>query len=99
MGRARKRPQRRWPTWIPVSLAILTGLTVVALGPFACAIIVPLGFLVYLAFRRTEHPPFHCQNCGYDVTGIPSHVCPECGTIIDDPFLNRKPPGAPPGGS
>jgi hypothetical protein len=37
----------------------------------------------YILFRRDRrHPPGHCQNCGYDLTGNESGTCPECGTQI-----------------
>ncbi|MBI1825292.1 MAG: zinc ribbon domain-containing protein [Planctomycetes bacterium] len=29
-----------------------------------------------------EIPPF-CGECGYNMTGLPSNRCPECGTIFD----------------
>lgn len=31
---------------------------------------------------RLRHPPGHCQECGYDLTGNESGVCPECGKAI-----------------
>jgi hypothetical protein len=27
-------------------------------------------------------PPGHCPNCGYDLTGNVSGVCPECGEKV-----------------
>jgi len=31
------------------------------------------------------HPPlFTCASCGYDLTGITSATCPECGQIIEN---------------
>ncbi len=36
-----------------------------------------------LRFRRTQHPPGHCQDCGYDLHGNPqAATCPECGAVI-----------------
>ena len=50
---------------------------------------VPIAFFVILALwvrfgQRTydlRHPLGHCQGCGYDLTGIPTSVCPECGEV------------------
>jgi len=28
---------------------------------------------------RSRIPPGHCQNCGYNLTGNVSGICPECG--------------------
>ncbi len=53
--------------------------------PFAGSAIYPFATLV-LWWRRRP-PPGHCQDCGYDLTGNVSGVCPECGTGVD--------PGAP----
>lgn len=38
-----------------------------------------------IAFYRDRRriPPGHCSKCGYDLTGIVSGVCPECGLKFD----------------
>ena len=36
--------------------------------------------LFYLDRRRV--PPGHCRNCGYNLTGNVSGICPECGTKV-----------------
>lgn len=49
---------------------------VVALG------LVPLGAtLIVLGCRgrRVGDAP-HCRKCGYNLTGLPSEACPECGS-------------------
>jgi hypothetical protein len=33
-------------------------------------------------FDRRRFPPGHCQNCGYNLTGNVSGICPECGTPV-----------------
>lgn len=33
-------------------------------------------------FRKPDFPPGCCRECGYDLTGNVSGVCPECGTPI-----------------
>lgn len=38
----------------------------------------------YLWWRRREFPPGHCENCGYNLKGNLSGVCPECGRSRDD---------------
>jgi len=38
---------------------------------------------VFLWWRdRRRIPPGHCRNCGYDLTGNVSGVCPECGMAL-----------------
>jgi hypothetical protein len=37
----------------------------------------PAAFLWWTDRRRI--PPGHCQNCGYNLTGNVSGICPECG--------------------
>ncbi len=42
-----------------------------------------LAFGLKLAFTPISdrpHPPGHCKNCGYNLTGNVSGICPECGT-------------------
>ena len=53
------------------------------------------GLLVYLAWygnRRRKRDPIEvsvgddpqCAQCGYDVRGLPGHICPECGGDLHD---------------
>ncbi|MBN2562781.1 MAG: hypothetical protein JXQ75_17800 [Phycisphaerae bacterium] len=39
----------------------------------------------FLLWRDRSRPsPGRCQECGYDLTGNTSGICPECGTPIAD---------------
>jgi len=53
-----------------------------------------IGLLSYTCFqyyvRRNRLPKGTCDECGYDLTGVPSRRCPECGTKIPLIYLNRK---------
>ena len=43
-----------------------------------------LAIPTYMLWRRDRRKPEGCcQNCGYDLTGNESGVCPECGIQID----------------
>ena len=52
---------------------------------------VPLWWLLFVAtipttllwYRDRRYPPGHCQQCGYNLTGLPEPRCPECGTEFD----------------
>lgn len=49
-----------------------------------------IGLLACLAFDTVAYlkkrwPPGGCQNCGYDLRGLPSSICPECGRSPDGP--------------
>jgi hypothetical protein len=33
--------------------------------------------------RRRARYPNACLTCGYDLTGVPSTVCPECGSVLE----------------
>jgi hypothetical protein len=37
-----------------------------------------------LVRRRAALPAGCCLNCGYDLAGLPSAACPECGTLAPD---------------
>ena len=41
--------------------------------------------------RRQSHPSGHCQSCGYDLTGLISNKCPECGMLVDVVSNSAKP--------
>ena len=47
--------------------------------------------VIWVALRirrslRRENQPGHCQQCGYDLTGNVSGICPECGTVFCKPI-------------
>lgn len=52
------------------------------------------GFLIFIEcsiwyYRRSTQKvenPFHCQKCGYNLTGNRSGSCPECG----EPIINES---------
>ena len=55
----------------------------------ACFVTIVLAAACRLAASQRDRwerlfrpPPGHCQNCGYDLTGNVSGVCPECGTSV-----------------
>jgi DNA-directed RNA polymerase subunit RPC12/RpoP len=37
--------------------------------------------------RRHRFQAGHCRSCGYDLRGLPSNVCPECGFRFDNADL------------
>lgn len=41
--------------------------------------IIPATLGVCLSFRPRP-PSLHCLTCNYSLAGIPSNICPECGT-------------------
>ena len=47
--------------------------------------------LLFVGVHR-DGDPNRCRECGYDLTGNVSGVCPECGTRIE---LPQRPPGKP----
>ena len=49
---------------------------------------VPTAFLWY---RDRRPPPGRCQQCGYDLTGNVSGVCPECGATIERSSSREEP--------
>jgi hypothetical protein len=52
------------------------------------ALVIPTTFLWWRCLRVL---PGHCQNCGYDLTGNVSGVCPECGTAVPDARTPKTP--------
>jgi len=63
----------RLPRWSPVKVELPNWLL------FATTTM-PTAFFFWLDRRRTR--PGHCQQCGYNLTGNTSGICPECGTPI-----------------
>ncbi len=47
-------------------------------------------------FANETERPYYCVQCGYQLTGIASDACPECGAEIDyedDNCVTLDPPG------
>jgi hypothetical protein len=51
--------------------------------PFAPLIIMLATATALLWYRDRRIPSGHCEQCGYNLTGNVSGICPECGTAID----------------
>jgi hypothetical protein len=52
------------------------------------AVVLPTAYLFWRDRRRI--PPGHCRECGYNLTGNVSGICPECGTPVPQ---SSKPDG------
>jgi hypothetical protein len=72
----RPRLQRAYP-----ASPFLVGRVQIPLPP---VIIVLAAGTAFLWHRDRRMPPGHCKECGYDLTGNVSGICPECGTAIAD---------------
>jgi hypothetical protein len=42
-----------------------------------------IGVVIGVRLRPRVRPLGHCVQCGYSLFGLPSRVCPECGTAFD----------------
>ncbi len=60
-------------------LGFTGGKTVITIIPLWIPFLILALPTAYLFYRDRRPPPGHCQNCGYDLTGNESGVCPECG--------------------
>lgn len=72
--------RRADPTLAMLNKTIWLGLVFV--GYFALTYLA-MNCAVFIRLRyRPVHPEGHCAECGYDLTGNVSGVCPECGGSI-----------------
>ncbi len=92
--------EARSATWQLGGLAILViGLIVfaVALGYYAMAKkrhpiygllglfwFIGLAALASLEDKSVRKVPVFCQKCGYDLHGLPTSTCPECGWVHEE---------------
>jgi hypothetical protein len=67
----------------------------------ACICLIVIHSCILIIYRRPRAKSGLCHECGYDLTGNISGVCPECGTMIpkrgscDRPSTVRKQAGVP----
>jgi hypothetical protein len=54
----------------------------VAVGTWPLAACTTIPTVVLSRLRRTRLPVNACRNCGYDLTGNVTGVCPECGQAL-----------------
>ena len=77
-GRDGKAPRWLWGfewRWhVPPKSMRSISLTIPLWAPFA-----PLAALSFFLWRLDRRPAGHCVSCGYDLSGIASRRCPECG--------------------
>ncbi|NLE96307.1 MAG: hypothetical protein GX600_11645 [Dehalococcoidia bacterium] len=48
-----------------------------------CMLLPAISLLCVTVRRLRRKPPGHCENCGYNLTGNVSGICPECGEKPD----------------
>lgn len=48
---------------------------------FFAVLVLPVEALLGV-WRFARRRPGHCISCGYDLTGIPAGLCPECGAAV-----------------
>ena len=48
-----------------------------------CLFLPLIGFVLLAILPKGNYPPGHCENCGYNLTGNVSGVCPECGEKVE----------------
>lgn len=79
----RPDPSRWWPDFYHTpGFVAPSGYCDIPLTSPLC--ILATGSIWYL-WRRRKYPAHCCQQCGYDLTGNVSGICPECGTPIAVP--------------
>ena len=93
-GPARYRVRARWFVVgvgaLLQSVVLISGLANMAVKPgtmpwqeeamlHAPIIVVPLISLAAFGFPSRPRDPSLCAQCGYELTGLPGPVCPECG--------------------
>lgn len=51
--------------------------------PVWCLLLPTVTITAVYCYLDRRRPKGHCQDCGYDLTGNESGVCPECGTKVE----------------
>jgi len=64
----------------PETMRVITTLFVAMFISYATARVA----YPFFRWRTCYEDASHCLNCGYDLTGNVSGICPECGTAIQD---------------
>jgi hypothetical protein len=81
---------RGWESAVAISLAYGLPVGIIAVAAYAWV----TRRLGPRAVREIPCPRCgyvgHCKNCGYDLTGNISGVCPECGGKVDTPSVLKR---------
>ena len=57
--------------------------TLKTIGTLLLLMLTPVALTAYFFWRINHKPKGKCAECGYNLTGNVSGVCPECGTDIE----------------
>jgi hypothetical protein len=61
----------------------LRGIAAVGILIGVMALMVYLGWgLIRAGLSAREGGSWHCPTCDYNLRGLPSNMCPECGTVV-----------------
>jgi hypothetical protein len=69
--------------WAPIPHLCVIDIFVLPFSLLLLVIAIPTAYLFWRDHRRI--PPDCCLNCGYNLTGNTSGICPECGTPLEVP--------------
>lgn len=64
--------------WLPVGVVFSTAMA------FPVCLLTCFGVSRAIIMRRRPPKPGICRECGYDLHGLTSHRCPECGLEFDE---------------
>jgi hypothetical protein len=77
----RGRPTPRWQGWYTWELSPQGGIVKM---PLWLPLLLTAAPTTWLWYRNRRIPPGHCKNCRYNLTGITSPICPECGHTTNE---------------
>lgn len=72
-----------WVVVLSIDSGSISNIWPLALGCWTM-LALPIALVVGIPFllRRPPRPPGFCRQCGYNLTGNVSGICPECGSRI-----------------
>jgi hypothetical protein len=86
----------QWTGWPPQAQEIVAPVVITAgdvhIPIVYLAIAAALPPLAVVAHQRVRRrPPYACRRCGYDLRGLASAPCPECGGVPCGVCVDRRP--------